>query len=104
MHHKVICNAYDRNLGGRDFDEVLVKHFAAEFKEKYKLDVTTNARAMIRMRVCVCVCVRVYCKVYVLYVVMNVCVLVKRFAAEFNLLVYACVYCCLHHPSIYSCS
>eukprot|EP01104_Vermistella_antarctica_P012442 TRINITY_DN35_c0_g2_i1.p1 TRINITY_DN35_c0_g2~~TRINITY_DN35_c0_g2_i1.p1 ORF type:complete len:873 (-),score=354.80 TRINITY_DN35_c0_g2_i1:275-2893(-) len=41
---------YDRNLGGRDFDEVLATHFAAEFKEKYKIDVLTNARALLRLR------------------------------------------------------
>jgi len=47
---KVLVTAYDRNLGGRDFDEVLVNHFAAEFKQKYKLDVHTNVRAMLRLR------------------------------------------------------
>lgn len=29
---KVLGAAYDHNLGGRDFDEVLVQHFAKEFK------------------------------------------------------------------------
>ncbi|KAF0916094.1 hypothetical protein E2562_000703 [Oryza meyeriana var. granulata] len=48
---KVLSHAYDRSLGGRDFDEVLFKHFAAKFKEEYKIDVYQNARACIRLRV-----------------------------------------------------
>jgi len=46
---KVLSTAYDYNLGGRDFDDILVKHFAKEFKDKYKIDVTTNQRALIRV-------------------------------------------------------
>ncbi|KAJ3159428.1 adenyl-nucleotide exchange factor sse1 [Geranomyces michiganensis] len=42
--------AYDRNLGGRDFDEVLVQHFAKEFTTKYKLDILSNAKAVFRLR------------------------------------------------------
>jgi molecular chaperone DnaK (HSP70) len=34
---QVLSSAYDPNLGGRDFDEVLVRHFAAEFKQKFKV-------------------------------------------------------------------
>uniref|UniRef100_A0A0D9UXK1 Uncharacterized protein n=1 Tax=Leersia perrieri TaxID=77586 RepID=A0A0D9UXK1_9ORYZ len=48
---KVLSHAYDRSLGGRDFDEVLFKHFAAKFKEEYKIDVYQNARACTRLRV-----------------------------------------------------
>ncbi|KAG8053155.1 hypothetical protein GUJ93_ZPchr0001g30913 [Zizania palustris] len=48
---KVLSHAYDRSLGGRDFDDVLFKHFAAKFKEEYKIDVYQNARARIRLRV-----------------------------------------------------
>ncbi|KAL3627510.1 hypothetical protein CASFOL_028873 [Castilleja foliolosa] len=47
---KVISHAFDANLGGRDFDEVLFKHFASQFKEQYKIDVYSSARASIRLR------------------------------------------------------
>ncbi|GJQ11868.1 hypothetical protein GpartN1_g3659.t1 [Galdieria partita] len=43
--------AFDSNLGGRDFDEVLFDHFASEFGKKYKLDIRSNPRATIRLRV-----------------------------------------------------
>ncbi|TPX30588.1 hypothetical protein SmJEL517_g05873 [Synchytrium microbalum] len=42
--------AYDRNLGGRNFDEVLVEHFIEEFKGKYKIDIGSNAKARYRLR------------------------------------------------------
>ncbi|CAN6331610.1 unnamed protein product [Urochloa humidicola] len=48
---KMLSHAYDRSLGGRDFDEALFKHFAAKFKEQYKIDVYQNARACLRLRV-----------------------------------------------------
>ncbi|WVZ96824.1 hypothetical protein U9M48_042412 [Paspalum notatum var. saurae] len=35
---KMLSHAYDRSLGGRDFDEALFKHFAAKFKEEYEID------------------------------------------------------------------
>ncbi|KAL4201206.1 hypothetical protein AMTRI_Chr02g257460 [Amborella trichopoda] len=47
---KVLAHAFDRDLGGRDFDEVLVDYFARKFKEEYKIDVQTNVRASIRLR------------------------------------------------------
>ena len=47
---KILAHAFDRNLGGRDFDEVLFQHFAAKFKEEYKIDVYQNARACLRLR------------------------------------------------------
>ncbi|PKI47836.1 hypothetical protein CRG98_031797 [Punica granatum] len=47
---KILGHSYDRNLGGRDFDEVLFRHFAAKFKEEYKIDVYQNARACLRLR------------------------------------------------------
>ncbi|KAK7261836.1 hypothetical protein RIF29_28158 [Crotalaria pallida] len=47
---KVLAHSYDRSLGGRDFDEVLFNHFAAKFKEEYKIDVFQNARACLRLR------------------------------------------------------
>lgn len=47
---RVRSHAFDRNLGGRDFDEVLFNHFALEFKEKYNIDVYTNTKACVRLR------------------------------------------------------
>ncbi|KAL2316764.1 hypothetical protein Fmac_030640 [Flemingia macrophylla] len=48
---KILSHAFDSNLGGRDFDEVLFSHFAAQFKEQYSIDVYSNARAERRLRV-----------------------------------------------------
>ncbi|KAJ4718159.1 putative Heat shock 70 kDa protein [Melia azedarach] len=48
---KILGHSFDRSLGGRDFDEVLFQHFAAKFREEYKIDVFQNARACIRLRV-----------------------------------------------------
>jgi heat shock protein 4 len=45
----VKSTAYDRHFGGRDFDKALVDHFAAEFKEKYKIDIKSNGKAMVRV-------------------------------------------------------
>ncbi|KAL8228655.1 hypothetical protein R6Q57_013555 [Mikania cordata] len=47
---KILSSTFDQNLGGRDFDEGLFNHFAAQFKEKYKIDVYSNVRACIRLR------------------------------------------------------
>ncbi|KAL9998924.1 putative Heat shock protein 70 family [Helianthus debilis subsp. tardiflorus] len=47
---KIMSHSFDLNLGGRDFDEVLFKHFAAQFNEKYNIDVYSNARASVRLR------------------------------------------------------
>ena len=41
--------AWDRHFGGRDFDKALVDHFAAEFKEKFKVDINTNLKAKTRV-------------------------------------------------------
>lgn len=45
---KMLATAFD-SVGGRDFDMVLVRHFISEFKDKYKLDVVTNRRALMRL-------------------------------------------------------
>ncbi|KAM7483731.1 hypothetical protein LguiB_008314 [Lonicera macranthoides] len=47
---KILAHAFDRSLGGRDFDEALFQHFAAKFKVEYKIDVYQNARACLRLR------------------------------------------------------
>nr|XP_019958780.1 PREDICTED: heat shock 70 kDa protein 4 [Paralichthys olivaceus] len=46
---KVLATACDPELGGKDFDEVLVKHFCEEFGKKYKLDVKSKPRALVRL-------------------------------------------------------
>uniref|UniRef100_A0A8C1UNG2 Heat shock protein 4a n=1 Tax=Cyprinus carpio TaxID=7962 RepID=A0A8C1UNG2_CYPCA len=45
----VLGSAFDPELGGKDFDEVLVKHFCEEFAQKYKLDVRSKPRALVRL-------------------------------------------------------
>lgn len=47
---KILGHAFERSLGGRDFDEVLFEHFADKFREEYKIDVRSNARASLRLR------------------------------------------------------
>eukprot|EP00216_Chloropicon_sp_CCMP2111_P006945 CAMPEP_0198235372 /NCGR_PEP_ID=MMETSP1446-20131203/1275_1 /TAXON_ID=1461542 ORGANISM="Unidentified sp, Strain CCMP2111" /NCGR_SAMPLE_ID=MMETSP1446 /ASSEMBLY_ACC=CAM_ASM_001112 /LENGTH=834 /DNA_ID=CAMNT_0043916513 /DNA_START=82 /DNA_END=2589 /DNA_ORIENTATION=- len=47
---RVLSQTYDRHLGGRSFDNILFEHFCNEFKENYKLDVKSNARATLRLR------------------------------------------------------
>ncbi|XP_041799597.1 heat shock 70 kDa protein 4b [Chelmon rostratus] len=46
---KILSTACDPELGGKDFDEVLVKHFCEEFGKKYKLDVKSKPRALVRL-------------------------------------------------------
>jgi heat shock 70kDa protein 4 len=45
----VKSSAFDLHFGGRDFDKALVDHFAAEFKEKFKIDINTNLKAKTRV-------------------------------------------------------
>lgn len=45
----VKATAWDRHFGGRNFDKALVDHFAKEFKEKYKIDIYTNPKAVVRV-------------------------------------------------------
>ncbi|RPD61531.1 hypothetical protein L227DRAFT_652301, partial [Lentinus tigrinus ALCF2SS1-6] len=37
------------HVGGRNIDYALLKHFATEFKDKYKIDVLSNPKAMFRL-------------------------------------------------------
>lgn len=46
---QVLSTACDPELGGKDFDEVLVKYFCEEFGKKYKLDVKSKPRALVRL-------------------------------------------------------
>lgn len=45
----VQSTTYDRHFGGRDFDKAILDHFATEFKEKYKIDIRSNPKAMVRV-------------------------------------------------------
>ena len=46
---KVLSTAYDKFLGGRDFDGVIVEKLLVMIKEKYKLDVRSDPRAFLRL-------------------------------------------------------
>merc|ERR1711981_1326378 len=46
---EVKSTAGDTHLGGEDFDQRLVQFFCAEFKRKYKKDITNNPRALRRL-------------------------------------------------------
>lgn len=46
---QVLSTAFDPHLGGKDFDQRLVEYFCAEFKSRYKMDVRSKARAMLRL-------------------------------------------------------
>ncbi|EXJ69503.1 hsp88-like protein [Cladophialophora psammophila CBS 110553] len=45
----VKATTFDRHFGGRNIDKALVDHFAAEFKEKFKLDISSNPKAITRV-------------------------------------------------------
>ncbi|ETO01091.1 heat shock protein, partial [Reticulomyxa filosa] len=47
---EVKATAGDTNLGGEDFDNILLTFFADEFKKKHKLDITQNKIAMKRLK------------------------------------------------------
>lgn len=46
---KILASAFDSELGGKDFDDILVNHFCEEFSKKYKLDVKSKPRALVRL-------------------------------------------------------
>jgi L1 cell adhesion molecule like protein len=47
---QVLSTAGDTHLGGEDFDNRVVSHFIAEFKQKHKKDISQNKRAVRRLR------------------------------------------------------
>ena len=47
---EVKATSGDTHLGGEDFDNRMVNYFVAEFKKKYKHDISTNQRAVRRLR------------------------------------------------------
>ncbi|XP_073335473.1 heat shock 70 kDa protein 4a isoform X2 [Pagrus major] len=46
---KILGTAFDPELGGKDFDDILVNYFCEEFGKKYKLDVKSKPRALVRL-------------------------------------------------------
>ncbi|RXG71396.1 97 kDa heat shock protein [Armadillidium vulgare] len=46
---KMLTTTSDEHMGGRDFDVLLGRHFANEFKSKYKIDALSNQRAWHRL-------------------------------------------------------
>ena len=47
---EVLATNGDAHLGGEDFDNKLVEHFAKEFLRKHKKDIMTNSRALKRLK------------------------------------------------------
>ena len=48
--YQVKSTSGDTHLGGEDFDNRMVSHFAEEFKRKHKKDIMNNPRAVTRLR------------------------------------------------------
>ncbi|XP_069827780.1 heat shock 70 kDa protein 4 isoform X2 [Dendropsophus ebraccatus] len=46
---KVLATAFDPYVGGRKFDDVLVAYFCEEFGKKYKLDIKSKIRPLLRL-------------------------------------------------------
>ncbi|XP_076023516.1 heat shock 70 kDa protein 14 [Genypterus blacodes] len=46
---RVLNTQTDHSIGGESFTQALAQHLAAEFKRSFKHDVSTNARAMIKL-------------------------------------------------------
>ncbi|XP_064158394.1 heat shock protein 105 kDa [Anguilla rostrata] len=47
---KMLATAFDPYLGGRDFDQRVVEYFCTDFKSRYRLDVKSRARALLRLQ------------------------------------------------------
>lgn len=47
---RVLATTFDSNLGGRDFDKVLMDYFQQDFLKNFKVDAYTNNRARLRLR------------------------------------------------------
>jgi len=45
----MLANAFDTKLGGRDFDEILGRHFSQEFSKKYNIDPSKHPKAYVRL-------------------------------------------------------
>lgn len=49
LRRQILATAFDSELGGKGFDDILVNHFCEEFGKKYKLDVKSKPRALVRL-------------------------------------------------------
>lgn len=47
---KMLATTFDNNLGGRDFDRILLEYFQKDFLARYKIDAFSNTRARLRLR------------------------------------------------------
>lgn len=47
---RMMATTFDNNLGGRDFDKVLMDYFQKDFLARYKLDAYSNTRARLRLK------------------------------------------------------
>jgi len=47
---QVLATSHDANLGGRDFDLILMEHFAGQIKKKYKMDVLSEPKPSLKLR------------------------------------------------------
>uniref|UniRef100_A0A8C5HA04 Heat shock 70 kDa protein 4-like n=1 Tax=Gouania willdenowi TaxID=441366 RepID=A0A8C5HA04_GOUWI len=45
----ILATSFDSDLGGKDFDDILVNYFCEEFLKKYKLDAKSKPRALVRL-------------------------------------------------------
>eukprot|EP00290_Baffinella_frigidus_P015828 CAMPEP_0180215816 /NCGR_PEP_ID=MMETSP0987-20121128/15773_1 /TAXON_ID=697907 /ORGANISM="non described non described, Strain CCMP2293" /LENGTH=843 /DNA_ID=CAMNT_0022174651 /DNA_START=55 /DNA_END=2586 /DNA_ORIENTATION=+ len=45
----VLASGFDRNLGGREFDNAMLEHFAAEWQAKNKLNIKDSPKAVLRL-------------------------------------------------------
>lgn len=43
------CCSFDRDCGGRNFNEALANHMSEEFQKKYKIDPRTSHKAMLKL-------------------------------------------------------
>ena len=48
--YRVLAHLHEPTVGGREFDEKLVQHFATEFKRKTRHDVKDSDRALTKLR------------------------------------------------------
>ncbi|KAI7870789.1 heat shock protein 70 family [Spinellus fusiger] len=48
--YSVVATAHDTKLGGSSFDDLLITHFAAEFKKKTKVSIDANIKALAKLR------------------------------------------------------
>ena len=47
--NQVLSKDFDPSIGGRLFDERLMRHFSAEFKKRYNIDSLTRPRQTMRL-------------------------------------------------------